>query len=220
MTAIHIVGVSGSPRDQGTEAALEYALEKMQSMENVTVDQINLRELEFKFCIHCDRCLKPDYFQESGHRCYHNDDLEKIYPRILKADGFLFATPVYTGNPSGLLWSFLNRLRPINHSIADKNKTMQFITVGGSHRNGTDFATMALLRIVVHAKYIYVPSGIRECIGVQLISRNPSGSQLSSGREGVLSDAIGIKSIDEMVPRMIKFTKLIKAGEAALGIQH
>ena len=67
MKSIHIVGVSGSPRDQGTEAILEIALEHAESYSQVSTDQINLRELDFKFCTHCNQCLDPDYHGKTGH---------------------------------------------------------------------------------------------------------------------------------------------------------
>ncbi|MHA1860704.1 MAG: flavodoxin family protein [Candidatus Ranarchaeia archaeon] len=220
MYPIHIVGVCGSPRDQGTEAVLEEALRIAGAFEDVTTSQINLRELDFKFCTHCNLCLEPDYYSKHGYRCVHNDDLEKIYPLMLKADGYIFATPVYAGNPSGLFWSFFNRLRPINQGIVDRNKTIQFIAVGGSYRNGTDSTQMALMRIVMHGKFLYVPSGHFECVGVQVVNRNPPDKDLPSGRFGALHDEIGMKAVREMARRMIKHTKLIKAGEKALGIVH
>ena len=220
MYPIHIVGISGSPRDQGTEAALEEALKVAQSFDGVTTSQINLRELNFDFCTHCNLCLEPDYYSNNGHRCFHNDDLEKVYPTILKADAYILATPVYSGNPSGIFWSFMNRLRPIWSGLRDRNKTMQFITVGGSQRNGTDATQMSLMRIAMHGKFLYVPSTSPDCIGVQVISRNPPGHDVRSGRYGVMHDEIGSESVREMAKRVVKLTKLIKAGEGALNITY
>ncbi|MHA2407054.1 MAG: flavodoxin family protein [Candidatus Ranarchaeia archaeon] len=220
MFSIHIVGINGSPRDQATEAVLEEALKQARSFKNVTTDQINLRELKFGFCLHCDKCYEPGFYEENKHRCVQNDDLEKIYPRMLKADGFILATPVYGGNPSGMLMSFMNRLRPINKFLGNQNKTMQFIVIGGSKRCGMDTAQMALMRTVMHGRYFYIPSRQMECIGVQVVSRNPSDQELSSGRFGALRDKIGMKAVSEMVETMVNKTRLIKAGEKALGIKH
>ena len=222
MTVIHIVGVSGSPRDQGTEAVLELALDHAKGIPQVTTDQINLREFDFRFCTHCNLCLDPSYLARTGRYCQHNDDLETVYPRIIKADSFILATPVYSGNPSGMLWSFLNRLRPVKDAYTQRNKTVQFITVGGSQRAGTDFAMMALMRLAIHGRLIYAPSlsPNHECVGVQIISRNPPGhdAKFASGRYGALNDKTGILATREMVEQLIQYTRLLKAGEKTLGI--
>ncbi|MHA2059651.1 MAG: flavodoxin family protein [Candidatus Ranarchaeia archaeon] len=219
MHPIYLVGINGSARDEATEAVLKKGLQIAQKQDGVTTRQLNLREFKFSFCIHCDKCLDPEYFKKTGYRCQHNDDLEKIYPEILKADSLIIATPVYTGNPSGLFWSFFNRLRPLDPHIKESNKTISFITVGGSQRNGTDSAMMALMRIVIHKRLLYVPSGSRGCVGVQIVSRNPPGEPLSSGRVGAMQDKIGMNALEDMIPKLINHTQLIKAGEKALGIK-
>ena len=138
MKTIHVIGINGSPRNQATQAVLEYGLDLAKQHSGVTTDQINLREFDFKFCLHCNTCRDPEYFTKTGHFCVHNDDLEKVFPQVLEADSLILATPVYSGNPSGMLLSFMNRLHAIGPYMGKKRRTMQFIVVGERRRRGMD----------------------------------------------------------------------------------
>jgi multimeric flavodoxin WrbA len=131
----------------------------------------------------------------------------------LKADSIILATPVYSGNPTGLLLSFMNRLHAIDPQMKKEKKTMQFIIVGERRRRGMDTAQMALMRFVMHSRFIYVPSEVHDCVGVQIVSKNPPNEKLTSGKTGALQDQVGMTSLKEMIKEIVNFTKLLRAGE-------
>lgn len=74
--------------------------------ENNNVEVINLKELNFGFCIGCLAC------QNTG-KCVLNDDISKIIDIVKNADILVFATPIYYYAMSGQLKTFLDRMNPL-----------------------------------------------------------------------------------------------------------
>ena len=74
--------------------------------ENNNVEVINLRELNFGFCIGCLAC------QNTG-KCVLNDDISKVIDKVKNADILVFATPIYYYAMSGQLKTFLDRMNPL-----------------------------------------------------------------------------------------------------------
>lgn len=77
------------------------------------VTKINIRDIKLNFCLGCRDCYNYG-------DCVQNDDMNKIYPKILEADVLVFATPIYFGEMSGSLKTFIDRMYPLYTSIADK----------------------------------------------------------------------------------------------------
>lgn len=46
-------------------------------------------------------------------KCIHNDDMKYLYPKILKADFIIFATPVYFDGMAGPMKMLMDRLMPV-----------------------------------------------------------------------------------------------------------
>jgi len=62
----------------------------------------------------CDGCLACEAGGENRKGiCKIEDDMQEIYPKLLKADGLAFGTPVYFELLSGLLKDFMDRTCPI-----------------------------------------------------------------------------------------------------------
>jgi multimeric flavodoxin WrbA len=69
---------------------------------------INLNE----FNIHrCSICNKGWGLCETEHRCVQEDDFAKLQEMFEAAEGFVFVTPVYFGEPSETFKAFFDRLR-------------------------------------------------------------------------------------------------------------
>ncbi len=77
------------------------------------VTRINIRDIKLGFCLGCRDCYNYG-------DCVQNDDMNKIYPKILEADILVFATPIYFGEMSGSLKTFLDRMYPLYTSIKGK----------------------------------------------------------------------------------------------------
>jgi len=89
-----ILGICGSPRNQGTEFAVRYALNYASEKFGFITEFWTVRAKEIKFCIHCDYCIR----EKKG--CIHKDDLQDLYPKVEKSKFLLFGTPVFQGNLS------------------------------------------------------------------------------------------------------------------------
>lgn len=77
------------------------------------VDKINLRDIKLNFCTGCRDCYNYG-------DCTIHDDMNKLYPLIREADVLVFATPIYFGNMSGALKTFIDRMYPLYTSLSGK----------------------------------------------------------------------------------------------------
>lgn len=72
------------------------------------IELINLYDLDYKGCKSCFHCKKVDgKFYGS---CPIKDDLLTLLPEIWDSDGIIFGSPIYFGNVTGQMRSFLERL--------------------------------------------------------------------------------------------------------------
>jgi multimeric flavodoxin WrbA len=77
----------------------------------VETDLIMLRELNIKGCDGCLACEIGG--KERKGTCHIKDDMQRIYPKLLQADGWALGTPVYFELLSGMLKNFMDRTCPI-----------------------------------------------------------------------------------------------------------
>ena len=103
-----ILAFNGSPRKEwNTATLLNKALEGAAS-QGATTELINLYELNYKGCMSCFAC-KLKGGSSYGH-CVINDDLKPIFAKIEQADAVIFGSPIYFGDITGQMRSFLERL--------------------------------------------------------------------------------------------------------------
>jgi multimeric flavodoxin WrbA len=103
-----IIAINGSPRKKwNTATLLVKALEGAASQGAVT-DLVHLYDLAYKGCISCFAC-KTRGGKFYG-RCAVEDSLTPLYARIEKADALILGSPIYLGDVTGHMRSFLERL--------------------------------------------------------------------------------------------------------------
>lgn len=103
-----VIAVNGSPRKNwNTDTLLKEALEGAKSV-GAQTEVIHLYDLNFKGCISCFAC-KRKKSKHAGH-CAMKDDLTNVLDKILESDVLLLGSPIYFGNVTGLMRSFLERL--------------------------------------------------------------------------------------------------------------
>jgi multimeric flavodoxin WrbA len=72
------------------------------------VDVVNLREKNVKSCIGCYTC-----WTKTPGKCLHKDDMtHELYPRWLKSDLVVYATPLYNYAVNATLKAFIERTLP------------------------------------------------------------------------------------------------------------
>jgi multimeric flavodoxin WrbA len=112
-----VIGISGSPRKGNTEFMVQTLLEKVTAMD-IQTELILLRKMNIKGCTGCLTCEAGG--NERKGICRIKDDMEEIYPKLLKVDGLVMGTPVYFEMVSGLLKNFMDRTCPIWTKLSGK----------------------------------------------------------------------------------------------------
>jgi multimeric flavodoxin WrbA len=103
-----IIAFNGSPRKNwNTAMLLEKALEGAKS-QGAETEIIHLYDLNYKGCISCFACKTKG--GKSYGKCAVKDNLTSVFKKIEQADALIFGSPVYLGNVTGQMHSFLERL--------------------------------------------------------------------------------------------------------------
>jgi len=103
-----VIAVNGSPRKGGNTATLLRNVLKGAETKGAATELINLYELEFKGCYSCFACKRKG--NHGNGVCSIKDDLREVLEKILNCDVLLLGSPIYFGNVTGEMRSFLERL--------------------------------------------------------------------------------------------------------------
>lgn len=89
MIQLKCLGIGCSPRVKGnTSILLERAMEGAEAA-GAQCETIYLRNLKFSPCIACDGCHREG-------QCIVKDDMQLIYEKLLTADRFVLAAPIFS----------------------------------------------------------------------------------------------------------------------------
>jgi multimeric flavodoxin WrbA len=184
----------GSPRKGGNSELLTKELLKAAEEEGAETEAIRLAEYDLKPCDACLACRKTK-------KCKIEDDGEKLFNKVMEADGIVLATPVYFGSCSPQTKIFVDRMGYVAKAIGQplNNKVGSALVV--ARRAGANFAYAQLL-------FFFLISG--------MIVPGVSYWTIAYGREKgeVLNDKEGVETAREMGKKITWLTKLIKKGNA------
>ncbi|MFX1297534.1 MAG: flavodoxin family protein [Promethearchaeota archaeon] len=190
-----LLGICGSPRKQGTEFAVQYALQYANEKFGFETEYWTVKGKDIKFCIHCDYCIR----EKKG--CVHKDDMQDLYPKLEKAKFLLFGTPVFQGNLSGQIKTVLDRCRALVAKNPDvfKDKYGIVLAVSGDRSGGGEIAIRSILDFYLQNHIISVSGGAFGAnLGATLWSKD-------LGREGVENDEEGLRTIKKIIKRLAEF---------------
>lgn len=101
---MYLLAFHGSPRSQGnSEILLDQFLEGVKSR-GIIFEKIRLYELYFKPCIECDAC-------ETEGFCILEDDMTRLYPKILEADFLVLSAPIFFYTLPSYVKAFFERFQ-------------------------------------------------------------------------------------------------------------
>lgn len=190
-----LLGICGSPRKQGTEYAVQYALNYAAEKFGFETEYWTVRDKDIKFCIHCDYCIR----EKKG--CVHKDDLQELYPKLEIAKFLLFGTPVFQGNLSGQLKTVMDRCRALVAKKPNvfKGKVGVALAVGGDRSGGQEIAIRSILDFY-QQNHIHSVSGgaFGANLGASLWSRD-------MGKQGIEQDEEGLRTIRKVIKRLVEF---------------
>lgn len=120
---MNIIAFNGSPRkNRNTAALLEHAL-KGAASEGAQTELIHLYEHDYKGCTSCFACkLKGG---KSYGRCAVKDGLTPLLEKIEKTDAMIIGSPIFFGDVTGEVRSFLERLL-FPYLVYDENYSSLF----------------------------------------------------------------------------------------------
>ncbi len=122
-----ITAFVGSARKGGlTLAATRQFLDNLQSFGDVKTEIVFLSECNLGICRGCKSC-----FNRGEEHCPFKDDRDILIEKMMKSDGVVFASPVYSFQVSALMKIFLDRLGFVFHRPCFHGKTFTCIVVQG-----------------------------------------------------------------------------------------
>jgi multimeric flavodoxin WrbA len=193
-----ILGVCGSPRARTTEYVLRETL-RMLEERGFETELFTVRGKQIGFCTHCDYCLRKE-------GCVIQDDMQRLYPLLREAEGFIFASPVYNGGISAQIKAVMDRTRAL--LAADPNvfrdKVGMAIAIGGDRAGGQELAIQQIMTFYTLNGVLTLSGGFFGAnIGATFWSRDTM--------EGVKADEEGFRSLRKTVRRFSEFLDNKKA---------
>ena len=109
MINMKFFAINGSPRpDCNTAQLLKESLKGIKSIiSDAETEIINLYDIPFNGCKSCFACKKIN--GRHYGKCVYKDDFKPILEKIVQADGISLGSPVYFGDVTGNMRSFLER---------------------------------------------------------------------------------------------------------------
>lgn len=94
----------GSPRKKGNSAILANQIISGAEAVGSEVETIYIHGENIACCDGCDACQRPN-----AKGCHIDDDMQAIYPKLIEADAWVFAYPVYWFSVSAQIKLLLDR---------------------------------------------------------------------------------------------------------------
>jgi multimeric flavodoxin WrbA len=120
---VKLIAINGGPRKKWNTAILLNNVLEGAASKGAETELIHLYDLNFKGCISCFSCkLKGG---KSYGRCAVKDDLAPVLDRIESVDALVLGSPIYLGEVTGAMRSFLERL-VFQYLVYDKQHSSLF----------------------------------------------------------------------------------------------
>ncbi len=163
---MQVLAINSSPRQKGvskTGMMLSHLVEGMRKA-GAEVHTVNLSKKTVKNCIGCYTC-----WTKTPGRCIHRDDMSnELYPRLLKSDIVIYATPLYHFTMNATLKAFIERTLPVvqpfmeqkdgvtRHPLRERHPAVVMLSVAG-------FPEMSIFdQLSSHVRYLFGPGLIAE----------------------------------------------------------
>jgi multimeric flavodoxin WrbA len=99
-----VLVILGSPRKKGNSSTLAARIARGAKSAGAEVETLFLQGLKISPCRGCNTCQKHD-----SRGCAIKDDMQEIYPKLIKADAWVIASPVYWFTMSAQTKIFMDR---------------------------------------------------------------------------------------------------------------
>jgi multimeric flavodoxin WrbA len=99
-----VLVILGSPRKKGNSSTLAERIARGAKSVGAKVETLFFQDLKISPCRGCDTCQKHD-----SKGCAIKDDMQEIYPKLIGADAWVIASPVYWFTMSAQTKIFMDR---------------------------------------------------------------------------------------------------------------
>jgi multimeric flavodoxin WrbA len=212
---IKLLGLNCSPRENSNSGViLEASLSDLKKKydKELEYEIVNLKDYKINHCLACDVCGKT---KNTGKfiPCVQDDETGIVLEKMLKADGFLVATPVYFGLASDLFSKFIMRLRVVRHQdFALTNKVVAIIAIAARRSGGAETTITSSWLPFIRNGCLIVGNGDKTC---------QFGTMGWAGARGhILTDEWGVKQANSTAERAFHVAKLVKAGTEILNYSN
>jgi multimeric flavodoxin WrbA len=215
---VKILGIVGSPRRGNTEILVKEALKAASEVGGVETDILHVSPLKVHPCIACFRCFDE---KDSPRGCpSFDDDMEKVYAKLVWCDGLIIASPVYFGGITGELKTVLDRTEPFvryartGYGGGLSNKVGGAIAVGYNRNGGQETSIQMIHSYFLVHDMIVVGSGPVETPGCYYGGGAVTHPKRSRIRDAVLDDELGIRSSRGVGRKVAEVAKMVKASRS------
>ena len=113
-----VIAINGSPRKRGNTATLlQNALDGAKS-QGAETELVHLIDLKYQGCISCFACKRKE--TEYIGKCAVNDELTSVLEKAMDADAIVLGSPIYCGDITGIMRSFMERFTFMNTSYSNR----------------------------------------------------------------------------------------------------
>ncbi|HLW22206.1 MAG TPA: flavodoxin family protein [Sphaerochaetaceae bacterium] len=103
---MYIIGINGSPRENGNTAEILRSMLEGVASPHVETEYFHLPSYHIEGCIGCERCRRDKTCTQ------FKDDMHLLYDRIDRADGLILGSPTYNYGMTPWMKAFIDRLYP------------------------------------------------------------------------------------------------------------
>jgi multimeric flavodoxin WrbA len=122
---MRIAVITGSPHKNGTSASLADAFIEGAESRGHQVFRFDAAFEDINPCMACDICI------ENKGNCVHDDSIDKIRAKILKADLIVLVTPLYYFGISTQIKTVIDRFYAFNDELISSSKKSILLATGG-----------------------------------------------------------------------------------------
>jgi multimeric flavodoxin WrbA len=102
---MHILVLNGSPRPNGSTAAMVEAFAQGARASGHQVEVVLVCQKKIAGCLACEYC-----HTRGNGRCIQQDDMQQVYPLLEQAEMIVLASPIYYHSFTGQLQCAINRI--------------------------------------------------------------------------------------------------------------
>lgn len=206
-----ILGVCGSPRQANTDLLLEEALKSAETEEEISIDRVFLRKGNINFCVGCFKCFDAN---ENDYGCQvHRDSMDELFEKLKECHGLILATPVYFGQVTAQMKTFMDRTEPLLRYVQSrwkstlKNKVGAAVVIGGNRNGGQETTIQSIHHFFFIHDMIVVGTGSDGRPGCYLGAAATTHPQRGRVKNAVREDELGLNAARFLGKRVAEVVK-------------